>query len=131
MPENNGTNNTTTTETKTVTAADVDWIDHYGPALIHGYRFTPGDIAEFEYRHDRDHTGRLNARATTRIAEFLTIELETRADLWRKAREAYRAERRAELGASISDFRSFQGPADTGISAPDTGRPPGVNTKHG
>ena len=134
MPENNGTSNTTTTETKTVTPADVDWIDHYGPALIHGHRFTPGDVAEFEYQHDRDHTGRLTEQAKTRIAQFMTIELDTRTDLWRKAREAYRAEREkeaTETGAPITDIRTFHGPADTGISTPDTSRPPSVDTKHG
>ena len=131
MPENNGTNNTTTPVAQTVTAADVDWIDHYGPARIHGHRFTPGDIAEFEYRHDRDQTGRLTERAKTRIAKNLTIELDTRAKLWRKAREAYEAERRAESGSATSEFRTFHGPADTGISTPDTSRPPGVDTKHG
>ncbi len=131
MPENNGTKNATTTETKSVTPADVDWIDHYGAALIHGHRFTPGDVTEFEYRHDRDHTGRLTERAKTRIAKNLTIELETRADLWRKAREIYLAERQKEAadnGPSLSNFSSFQDPADTGESTRDTTQPRSVDT---
>src|SRR5690625_678234 len=93
-----------------VRPADVDWIDHYGSALIHGFRFTPGDIASFEHHRDRDHTGRLNLRAKERIARILTCELEKRADLWRRAREAYRAER---LSEGVTDPASFQGPADT------------------
>lgn len=123
MPEN--TNNTTTdttvdAEEKSVTAADVDWIDHYGSALIHGFRFTPGDIAQFEYPRDRDHTERLSAHAKARIATILTAELGKRVDLWQRAREAYRAERFTE-GVVFVD--SFQGPADTGISRRDAKNP--------
>ena len=113
MPENIETKNATTTETKKVTAADVDWIDHYGAALIHGHRFTPGDVATFEYRHDRDSTGRLRVQAKERIARILTMELATHANLWRRARDAYRAERLSE-GATAPD--TFQGPADTGVT---------------
>ena len=104
----------TGSDVREVSPADVDWIDHYGSALIHGFRFTPGDIAAFEHHRDRDHTGRLNLRAKERIARILTCELDKRADLWRRAREAYRAER---LSEGVTEPASFQGPADTGISA--------------
>ena len=109
MPENNAIN----IDAKTVTPADVDWIDHYGPALIHGHRFTPGDIAQFEYGRDRDHTGRLTSKAKTRIATILTDELASLTQLWQRAREAYRAERARE---GTNPHETFQGPADTGAS---------------
>ncbi len=110
MPENNAIN----IDAKTVTPADVDWIDHYGPALIHGHRFTPGDIAQFEYGRDRDRTGRLTDKAKTRIAAILTDELANLTQLWQRAREAYRAERACE---GKSPHETFQGPADTGASS--------------
>ena len=97
-----------------VSSADVDWIDHYGSALIHGFRFTPGDIAAFEHHRDRDHTGRLSVWAKERIARILTCELDERAGLWARARQAYRAER---LSEGVAEPSSFQGPADTGMSA--------------
>lgn len=62
-----------------VTPADVDWIDHYGPALVHGHRFTPADIANAEYRSDRTTTGRLRGYALERIARIMTDDLSYRA----------------------------------------------------
>ena len=61
-----------------VTPADVDWIDHYGAALVHGHRFTLADVANVEYRSDRTTTGRLHGRALERIARILTDDLSQR-----------------------------------------------------
>src|SRR5699024_5752059 len=79
----------------------------------------PADIAEFEHHRDRDHTARLSPRAKARIARILTLELQKRADLWRRAREAYRVER---LSEGTSNRASHQGPADTEISLRDPNR---------
>jgi hypothetical protein len=74
-----------------VSAADVEWIDRYGEALVRGHRFVKADILRLEVRGDRRVDGRLMVAARQRIADVLTVELRDRVAralaAWQRARD--------------------------------------------
>lgn len=73
----------------TVSAADVEWIDRYGTAQVHGYHFSRTDIRGVETHGDRREDRRLTVAAKERIAVLLSGELRSRiAEAGNRAHEA-------------------------------------------
>ena len=62
------------------TAADIEWIDRYGHALVCGHRIHRTDILALETIHDRRSDGHLTAAAREKIAANLTFQLQERDD---------------------------------------------------